>query len=74
MLTQVANHAHHVVGDEPPDGAARIDAYDHPARGVEHETGRLDEGRVVVEEGARFLPPALWRLRCAQPGTPARSW
>src|SRR5689334_17802124 len=41
-----------VLGDEPADGAAGVDADDDPAAGVEHETGGLQVGRVGVDEGA----------------------
>jgi hypothetical protein len=52
VLAQVADEAHHVLGDEPPDGAAGVHADHDVALGVEHEAGGLQVHRVGVDEGA----------------------
>ena len=48
----VTDEAHDVIGDEPPDGAARVHADDDVTRGIEHEAGGLQVHRVWVGEGA----------------------
>jgi hypothetical protein len=52
MVTEVADQADDVLGDEPSDGAAGVHADDDLAGWVEHESGRLQVHRVVVNEGA----------------------
>jgi hypothetical protein len=52
VFAQVADQADDVFGDQPSDGAAGIDADHDPAAWVEHEAGRLQVYRVVVDEGA----------------------
>src|SRR5258708_24034768 len=52
MFAQVADQADDVLRHEPSDGAAGIDADHDPAAWVEHEAGRLQVHRVVVDEGA----------------------
>src|SRR5690348_1236217 len=52
VLAEVTGQAGDVLGDEPADGAAGVDADDDPAAGVEDETGGLQVGWVGVDEGA----------------------
>jgi uncharacterized protein len=50
VLAQDPDQADDVLGDEPPDGAARVHADDDLARRVEHEPGGLQVHRVGVDE------------------------
>src|SRR6267154_5418779 len=52
VFAEVTGQAGDILGDEPADGAAGVDADDDPAAGVEDETGGLQVGRVGVDEGA----------------------
>ena len=59
MVAQVADQAHDVLGDEPPDGAARVDANDDASAGVEHEPRGLQIYGVGVDERAGGLGDRL---------------
>jgi hypothetical protein len=52
LFTQVADETDDVLGDQAPDGAAGVHANHDPAAGVEHEPGRLQEQRIIVDERA----------------------
>jgi len=52
LFTQVADETDDVLGDQAPDGAAGVHADHDPAAGVEHEPGRLQEQRIIVDERA----------------------
>ena len=51
-MAEVADEADDIRGDEPSDCAAGVHADDDPTAWVEHEPGRLDEPRIVVDERA----------------------
>jgi hypothetical protein len=51
-VMEVADEADDVLRDQAPDGAAGVHADHDPAVGVEHEPGRLQEQRIVVDERA----------------------
>src|SRR5271169_4066787 len=54
VLAQVPDQADYILGDEPADGAAGVHADHDPAAGVEHEPGRLQEQRIIVDEGPGY--------------------
>src|SRR5690242_4171462 len=64
VFAQVADEADDVLRDEPPDGAAGVHAAHDPAVGVQHEAGRLQEGRVGLTNApvasATAAASALW--------------
>src|SRR4029077_5622562 len=69
VFAEVAGQAGDVLGDEPADGAAGVDADDDPAAGVEDETGGLEVGRAGVDEGAGHsgspgCSTVIWVMRC----------
>jgi hypothetical protein len=56
MLAQVADQAYDVLGNEPPDGAAAVDA-DHDAPGrAENKAGGSREERVAADESPPSRP------------------
>jgi hypothetical protein len=55
VLAQVADQADDILGDEPANGAAGVDADHHTPGRVEDEPGGLQEERVIVDEGPGHL-------------------
>src|ERR1700722_9342565 len=50
MSAQVAHHSDDIVGDEPTDRSAGVDADNDPAGRVEHDAGGLQVHRIGVDE------------------------
>src|SRR5271163_3220153 len=55
MLGDIAHETEDVIGYEPADRPARVDADDHSTVGTKHEPRRLEVDGIVVDEGPRRL-------------------